>query len=173
MNLRYIDEEDKCYGITGMAISLIIWDAEDVIASVRLDAEPNDVVEFVPEYYFNGNPRLSPKAAWTHILQHYQASMGMTIGNVLCRKYVLHHDELDPADKESLLKCFEEEGQESCSLDSDEVRRMFDKSYSYLHKVFNHSGVHSIAHDFARVLKMHRELSRADVIEHLRALSML
>lgn len=173
MNLRYIDEEDKCYGITGMAISLIIWDAEDVIASVRLDAGPDEVVEFVPGYYFSGNPRLSPKAAWSHILKHYQASMGMTLGNVMCRKYVLQHKELEPGDKESLMECFEAEGRESCSLESDEVRRMFEKSYNYLNKVFHHSGVHSIAHDFAKVLKAQRELSRADIIEQLRALSML
>ncbi len=173
MNLRYIDEEDKCYGITGMAISLIIWDSEDVIASVRLDAEPGSVVEFVPEYYFSGNPRLSAKAAWKHILQHYQASMGMTLGNVLCRKYVLHGESLDSADRDALKECFEEEGREACALEPDEVDRMFDKSYSYLHKVFSHAGVNAIAHDFARVLREQRELSRSEVVEHLRALSML
>lgn len=173
MNLKYIDEDDKCYGITGMAISLIIWDSEDMIASVRLDAEPNEVVEFVPEFYFNGNPRLSAKTAWTHIVKHYQATMGMALGNVLCRRYVLHKKPLDASDKAELLKCFEEEGRETCSLEPDEVDRMFDKSYSYLHKVFNHSGVHSIARDFADVLKHQRELSRADVVEQLRALSML
>ena len=173
MHLQYKDEEDKCYGITGMAISLIIWDSEDVIASVSLDAEPGELVNFVPEYYFNGNPRLSPKAAWSHILQHYQASMGMTLGNVMCRKYVLRHEDLDPADKAELVKCFEEEGRDSCSLEPDEVGRMFDKSYAYLHRVFNHAGVHSIAHDFAGVLRRQRELSRAEIVEHLRALSML
>ncbi|MCM1505257.1 MAG: hypothetical protein NC127_08685 [Muribaculum sp.] len=173
MNLRYVDEEDKCYGITGMAISLVIWDSEEMIAAVRLDAEPDGVMEFVPEYYFSGNPRLSAKTAWTHILQHYQASMGMALGNVLCRKYVLHGQSLDPADRDALKKCFEEEGRETCSLEPDEVDRMFDKSYSYLHKVFSHAGVGAIAHDFARILRERREMSRAEVVEHLRALSML
>ena len=173
MDLRYIDEDDKCYGITGMAISLVIWDAEDVIASVRLDAEPDEVVEFVPEYYFNGNPRVSAKASWNHIVRHYQASMGMTLGNVLCRKYVHSHTELGADEKDALMKCLEDEGRETCSLESDEVEKMFNKSYSYLHRVFSHAGVHSIAHDFAKALKLQRELSRAEVVEHLRALSML
>ena len=55
------------------------------LTSVSLDAPVDEVVEFTNEYYFNGNPRLSAKVAWNHILEHYQVSMGMMIGNVLCR----------------------------------------------------------------------------------------
>lgn len=83
MELRYINEDEKCYGITGMAIGMVVWNAEDVLASVSLDAPVDEVVEFTNEYYFNGN-RLSAKVAWNHILEHYQVSMGMMIGNVLC-----------------------------------------------------------------------------------------
>ncbi len=32
MKLQYIDENDKCYGITGMAIGMVIWDAENVLS---------------------------------------------------------------------------------------------------------------------------------------------
>lgn len=173
MELRYINEDEKCYGITGMAIGMVVWNAEDVLASVSLDAPVDEVVEFTNEYYFNGNPRLSAKVAWNHILEHYQVSMGMMIGNVLCRSYVLHESSLDNKIKDELIKYLDEEGRETCSLDSDEVRRLFDKSFSYLNKVFNHSGVQSIAHDFARVLKNRRRMSRGEVIEQLQALHQL
>lgn len=63
MELRYINEDEKCYGITGMAIGMVVWNAEDVLASVSLDAPVDEVVEFTNEYYFNGNPRLSAKVA--------------------------------------------------------------------------------------------------------------
>lgn len=66
---------------------------------------------------------------------------------------MLHESSLDNKIKDELIKYLDEEGRETCSLESDEVRRLFDKSFSYLNKVFNHSGVQSIAHDFARVLK--------------------
>ena len=53
MNLKYSDEQDKCYGVTGMAVSLVIWDADDMLAHIDMDADES--VEFVPEYYFSGN----------------------------------------------------------------------------------------------------------------------
>ena len=85
MKLKYTDDQDKCYGVTGMAVSLVVWDADDMLA--RIDIDSDDNIEFVPEYYFSGNPRLSAKVAWQYILKHYQASMGMMIGNVKCRHY--------------------------------------------------------------------------------------
>ena len=47
MKLKYIDENDKCYGITGMAISMVVWDAENVLAAVSLDAPADETVEFI------------------------------------------------------------------------------------------------------------------------------
>lgn len=173
MKLRYIDEDDKCYGITGMAIGMVVWDAEDVLSSVSVDAPADESVEFTPEFYFSGNPGLSAKVAWNHILQHFQVSMGMLIGNLLCRSYVLHKEKVDDDVRDELLHYLDEEGRETCSLESDEVERLFNKSYNYLHKVFNHAGVQSVAHDFARELKAHRRMTRGEVVEQLRALHML
>lgn len=173
MKLRYIDENDKCYGITGMAIGMVIWDAENVLSSISVDAPADEAVEFTPEFYFSGNPRLSAKVAWNHILQHFQVSMGMLIGNILCRSYVLHKETVDSDTRNELLSYLDEEGKDVCSLESDEIERMFNKSYNYLHKVFNHAGVQSVVHDFARDLKAQRRMSRGEVVEHLRALRML
>lgn len=173
MKLQYIDENDKCYGITGMAIGMVIWDAENVLSSISVDAPADEVVEFTPDFYFSGNPGLSAKVAWNHIVQHFQVSMGMLIGNLLCRSYVLHKQQVDDATRNELLHYLDEEGKEVCSLESDEIERLFNKSYNYLYKVFNHTGVQSVAHDFARDLKAQRRMSRGVVIEHLRALRML
>lgn len=173
MKIKYIDENDKCYGITGMAIGMVIWDAENVLAAVSLDAPADETVEFTPEFYYNGNPGLSAKVSWNHILQHYQVTMGMLLGNVLCRSHVLHHAAIDNDTKKELLELFDNEGREACSLESDEIERMFTKSYNYLYKVFNHAGVQDIAHDFARELKTRRRMTRGEVIEQLHALSML
>ena len=132
--LKYTDESDKCYGITGMAIGLVIWNAEDIMAAINLDAGPADVFEFVPEYYFCGNPRISAKNSWSHVLKHYQATMGMLIGNILCRSYVLHGTHPSKETRAKLLVCLDEEGRSSCALESDEVERVFNRSYAYLGK---------------------------------------
>ena len=38
--LSYTNEDDKCYGATGMAIGIVVFDGEDKLAGVGLDADP-------------------------------------------------------------------------------------------------------------------------------------
>ena len=64
-------------------------------------------------------------------------------------------------------------GADSCQLEDDETLRLFNKNYTYLHRVFNHYGVQSVVNDFAGELKRCRRMTRYDVIDHLRALSSL
>lgn len=168
MKLKYTDDQDKCYGVTGMVVSLVVWDADDMLA--RIDIDSDDNIEFVPEYYFSGNPRLSAKVAWQYILKHYQASMGMMIGNVMCRHYMQRNMAPDTDTRNALLECLEQEGADACSLENDEIHRLFDRSYSYLDRVFSHSGVQSIVRDFARELQTQRTLTRGDVSELLASL---
>lgn len=170
MRLKYTDENDKCYGVTGMAVSLVVLDADHMLARVDLDAAPEDAIEFVPEYYFTGNPRLSPKVAWQYIFKHYQAAMGMMIGNVMCRNYMQHNTAPDREAREALLECLEHEGAEACSLERDEIHGLFDRSYGYLDRVFSHRGVQGVVRDFADQLSVRRSLSRGDVAELLAAL---
>lgn len=91
----------------------------------------------------------------------------------MCRSIVLDNHPVDPAIKEHLRHQAVDEGHDSCSLDDDEINRLFDKNYSYLLRVFNHQGVQGIVNDFARLLKRQRRLTRFEVMEQLRALSML
>ena len=86
---------------------------------------------------------------------------------------MLHKETVDSDTRNELLSYLDEEGKDVCSLESDEIEHMFNKSYNYLHKVFNHAGVQSVVHDFARDLKAQRRMSRGEVVEHLRALRML
>ena len=36
--LSYRNEDDKCYGITGMAMAVVIFDGEEMLAGVDMDA---------------------------------------------------------------------------------------------------------------------------------------
>lgn len=173
INLKYTDESDKCYGVTGMAIGIVALDCESLLEALSLDAEPGESVKFSSEYYFSGNPRLSARIAWNEILKHFRLSMAMTISNVLCRSYVGNRRPVSDDVKAAMLDCILQEGHESCSLDDDEINTLFSNSFGYLNRLFAHHGVQSIAVDFARTLADRRVLSRNEVIEQLRALSML
>lgn len=59
--MKYRNEEDKCYGITGMAIGITIWNGEDMLYKLDLDNEASQYVQFTSDYYFSGNPGIPAK----------------------------------------------------------------------------------------------------------------
>lgn len=53
-SFKYKDETDRSYGATGMAIGLLIFDGEDMLASIDLDASCDDeMVAMSPDFYSN------------------------------------------------------------------------------------------------------------------------
>ena len=168
--MKYRDETDKCYGIAGMSIALAIFDAEDLLAGVSLDGEGLDCISFVPNYYISGTPLLSPSTAWQNVFQRYQVTLGMTIADSMCRKMVLDNGSVDKKLRKALLDAACEEGKASCQLDSDEVERIFDKSFQYLLQTFKNKNVRSVIAEMAAALKERRSMSNCDVLEMLGAL---
>lgn len=171
--LRYKNEDDKCYGATGMAMAVVIFDGEDKLAGIDLDADPESIISFTSDFYFNGNPGYSAKNAWNQILNNFNLAMALSLGNVLCRSYILEGKQPDEELARYLRTTMIEEGAANCALEEDETSHLFDKNYTYLSRVFNHQGVQSVAHDFARALKAHRSMTRMDILDHLHALTML
>lgn len=172
-NLKYSDDNDRSYGAAGMAIGLVVYDGEDMLASITLDGDPNDMVSMSPDFYFAGNPGVSAKTAWNQILKNYNLGIAMVMSNLLCRNLVMKRTGLSDKLRDTLHSLAVEEGHTSCSLDDDEIDRLFDKNLNYLTRVFSHHGVQSVAHDFASTLLSRRSLSRLDVIEQLASLRML
>lgn len=171
--LSYKDEDDKCYGATGMAMAVVIFDGEDMLSSINLDAEPESVLEFTDGFYFSGNPGFSAKNSWNQILKNFNLAMAVSLGNVLCRSIIHNSRQLDSDMKKYLRQLIIEEGASNCALEADETGHLFDKNYSYLTRAFNHYGVQSVAHDFAETLRNRRTMTRLDILEQLRALTML
>lgn len=169
----YTSEDDKCYGATGMAIAVVVYDSEDMLASISLDASPEQMLEYVDDFFFAGNPGLSAKSAWNQILKNFNLTMALTIANVMCRSMVLDRKPVADELRTRLHDVVMEEGRDTCSLDDDETERLFDKNYHYLYRIFNHQGVHGVAHDFADSLKRMRRMSRMEVVDRLRALNMI
>ena len=173
MNLGYRDDKDRCYVASGMAIGLVVFDGEDVLSGISVDAEADSMVEFNDNFYFSGNPGLSAKVAWNQILRNFNLMSVMLISNVMCRSMVQDDRSIEDSTRAHLHDTLSNEGIETCSLEKDEMDRLFDKNFNYLLKVFSHNGVRHIAHDFAATLKEQRRLSRNEILEHLHALGML
>lgn len=170
---RYSDEADRAYGATGMAIGLMVYDGEELLYSINLDAAPGDMMELSPDFFFAGNPGVSAKTAWNRLVKNYSIGLSMLIGNVMCR-YIVNSRRDVPADVTTELKRYaHEEGAGSCELEDDEIDRVFDKSFDYLRRVFTHRGVQAVAHDFASALTNRRSLSRLEIEELLSSLRML
>lgn len=170
--MKYRDEEDKCYGVAGMAIGLNIFEADDLLTEVTIDADGIDCMRFTQDFYFTGSPRLSASKSWHHIYSHYQVSMGLAIANALCRKMVLDRGVLDKKRRNELLDAAVADGNALCQLDRDEVEPLFEKSYSYLMRVFgNHDIQHAIA-AFVKQLRQRRSLTRGEVAELLHELNL-
>ncbi len=171
--LSYSNEDDKCYGATGMAIGLMVFNGEDMLDSMNLDASPGAIMDMRDMFYFNGNPGLSAKSAWQRIKANYGLTVAMLISNVMCRSMVLDRSSVSAEMRQRIYEVVAEEGRESCGLDDDEISRIFNQEYTVLFRVFNHTGVHGIVHDFADTFKRRRIMSRMDILEALRALSTL
>lgn len=169
----YRNEDDKSYGATGMAVAVMIFDCEDKLAYIDLDETPDSMFHLTGDFYFAGNPGVSAKTAWNQILSNFNLTMAMTIANVMCRRVVLDRLTMEEETRNALLDLLKEVGADSCQLEDDETLRLFNKNYTYLHRVFNHYGVQSVVNDFADELKRCRRMTRYDVIDHLRALSSL
>lgn len=171
--LRYTDDSDRAYGAAGMAIGLVVYDGDDILYSIDLDAGSSDMLTLSPDFFFAGNPGVSAKAAWTQLVKNFNLGVAMLISNVMCR-HIVHSGRAVPDDLTRRLKeLAHDEGAGACALEADEVDRLFDKSYDYLRRVFSHRGVQAVAHDFANTLSARRSLSRLEILEQLHALSML
>ena len=159
--LKYTDEKDKSYGLTGMAISMIVLDGEEYLGGVNIDAPVGERVELSQDFYFIGNPRLSAKIAWNEI------------SNIMCRNYVQHRRILDSDLVKYLKEFVRDEAKENCSLDEDESDMIFEKTLNYFDRIFSYARVHEIAHEFASSIVEQRTMSSQEIIEKLRQLSML
>jgi hypothetical protein len=169
-DMKYRDEDDKCYGLTGMAIGLTIFEAEDLFSEISLDGEGLDCITFTPAYYFPENPIIEPKDTWQHTLSRYQMTSALVIADAMCRTIFHDHKAIDRDLRGRLYEVISLEGKESCQLEDDEVQRLFDKTYRYLQKLLTNSQVQDVVKDFAGQLKKSRRMAQQDVAELLRVL---
>ncbi|MBD5366096.1 MAG: hypothetical protein HDR82_03635 [Bacteroides sp.] len=173
ISLKYTDDRDRCYGVAGMAMSMIILECDELLSAIDIDAPVEEMIKFTPQYFFAGNPRLSARLAWNQLLEHYRLTVSMLVSNVLSRHYVYRKKELTPELLELVHGYVTDEGRESCQLDEDEINSLFNKQFSYMQRLFRHHGVQSVIDDFAGNLLKSRHMSASEVLEGFSALRYL
>lgn len=171
-NLRYTDERDKIYGLAGMAITLVALDGEKYLCEISLDAPAGESIVMSHDYGFKGNPRMSARIVWKQTLADLRMTASMTLGNIVCRRYVLGHRGVADDDINPVREAVRADASDHCGLDNDESDRLFDGCLSYVQRVFRHPGVQEVAHSFADHIGRRRTLSGAEAIEILSSLGL-
>lgn len=170
--LKYADETDKAYGLAGMAISLVAWDAEEWLEAINLDAQADEAMQMSAEFYLNIAPRIGAKALWEQSFKRFQLTTAMTVANVACREMVRkHYGALSGESDSALRKALYDEGDALCSLEQDEVSHIYGKSLAYCTRLFAHPGVQQLAETFANNLQTHRNLTASEILSILEPLN--
>ena len=91
--LAYLNEDDRAYGLAGMAISLAAFDAIDRVASLDMDAE-GPMISFTHAYYFTGSPVMSPKRSWDILVRNFNLTTAMVLSNVMARTMVRRREDI-------------------------------------------------------------------------------
>jgi hypothetical protein len=171
--MKYRDELDKSYGVAGMVLGLSVFDASDLFTAVTLDGDGPGCIQFTPEFFFAGNPRLSPRGAWQYIVGHYRISVGLAVANALCRRMVLDNGKVDDKLRDELFNAAFDDGRNYCQLERDEVEPIFDEAFNNMKRLFADGRVRKAMDSFADVLQSHRTLSHIDVIDLLQQLDLM
>lgn len=167
-SLKYADETDKSFGLAGMAISLMAWDAEEWLEAIDLDAAADEAMHMSADYYLYMAPRVGAKAVWEQSFKRFRIAAAMTVANVSCRQLShLGHGSLPGNVDSDLRKALTMEGADLCALEDDEVSRVYGKSLSYCNRLFSHPGVNKLAEMLASALRERRAMSSAEVFEIL------
>lgn len=170
--LAYLNEDDRAYGLAGMAISVAALNASDIIAEISIDS-PDTMVSFSHEYYFAGSPSISPKSTWTNMLRNFQITSAMVLANIFARSLVRMKAPVEDATLRSVYETMVDEGKTSCNLEEDEIEVIYNKILNYNRRIFGNPRLHNSISDFAAVISRKRTLSGREIIEELELLQLI
>lgn len=164
--LRYADESDRCYGLAGMALALLIDEDDDALFdSISIDMPVGEALALLPRFIHTGRPDVSARMAYASLLREQKMLCHLLLGNVMARYYANRCEAVPGEVKQYIQSILHDEATGNCQLGDDEAEAMFVNEYNYLYRVFNHAGVQQAARKFVDTLSERRTLSRHEVIE--------
>lgn len=168
-SLEYSNEDDRAFGLAGMAISMASLDALDHITEIFLDSE-GPMVSFSSEYYYPQSPSVSPKAVWNNLVNNFHLTTSLVLGNVMARTIVRLGREVERDVYEKVRDVVREEGVEVCSLEPEEADAVFDKVMRHSLSLFHNPRLHPAVVQLAGVISRRRRLSVLELAEELELL---
>lgn len=172
LTLSYSNEDDRAYGLAGMAVSLAALDALDRISGVTIDTD-GPMVSFSHEYYFCGSPSISPKATWNNLIHNFYITSSMILSNVMARSMVRLGEDVPSHILDTIRSEMEAEGAATCSLETDEVDSLYRKSATGMRRIFANPRVHPAIDELARTISRRRSLSGMEILDELRSLHLV
>lgn len=172
LTLTYLNEDDRAYGLAGMAISLAALNAIDKVAEVSLDSD-GPMVSFSHSYYFSGSPSISPKTTWDNLLRNFYLTSAMAISNVMARSVVRLQTPVPSNVMDKVRRAIEDEGAFTCSLEEDEIDALYRKTYSSMQRIFMNPRLHPAIDEFARIISRKRILSGTEIEDELQILQLI
>lgn len=97
----------------------------------------------------------------------------MILSNVMSRSFVRMRQDIPSELMGKLRDAIAEEGRETCSLDEDEIDSIFNKTKNQMGRIFRNPRLHPAITDFAGTISRRRSLSGREIIDELRAVSLL
>lgn len=165
----YQNEDDRAYGLAGMAISIASLDALDRITEIHLDAE-GPMINFTSDYYFSSSPSISPKVVWNNLLRNFHLTTAIVLGNVMARTLVRLGQEVDEEVVERVRDLVREEGEDICSLDVEEADILFDRVLRHTRRLFYNPRLHPAVTELSRLISRKRRMSVLELAEALELL---
>lgn len=162
---NYSDENDRCYGLTGMVLTMYEHEAINMLQRITLDCDDGYSIAFTPDFYFNSNPRYSAKLAWNEMLRQYQSLVRLVLGNIACRRLVGEHKPIDAASRAEMLRLVSEPGADDCALEQDEIETIFNHTLRDMQDMFGNAKVAMLSDRFAQELKQRRTMASDEVAE--------
>ena len=170
--LHYADETDRCFGLAGMAISLVVWDSEELHHEIDLTAPAEEALRLAPDFYLSLAPKTGAKAAWEASLRRFQLLAALTVGNIACRHLVRNSRSAISADLDAAIRNFlNDEGEDLCQLEADEVSRIYGQILTHCNRIFRHPGVGQLARFLSDSIADRKRLAADEVLEILRPLN--
>lgn len=169
--LIYRSEDDRCYGLAGMAIALGSLDVIDRVAEIYLDAD-GPMVIFSNEFFFNGSQSVSPKSSWKKLVENYQITTALAIANVLSRRLVREKAGEASDMLNALFATVAEEGHLYCELDDDEINTLFQKTLAFSRRIFGNPRLYPLVDRLSQIIATRRRLSGREIAEELHYLQL-
>ncbi|MDE5968189.1 MAG: hypothetical protein K2G64_03695 [Muribaculaceae bacterium] len=165
--LRYTDTDDRLYGIAGMTIGLLVYDADQYID--HLDGNSSDLraVELTPDFFVYHNQQLSAKGVWKALLDRHKIMSAMVMGNILSRAAMGSRHAVDPQTLSQAIDLLAEQADDMLGLTPDENRRLVMQSYDYVSRAFLHPLVIDFVNHLHSALMHQPAMSRGDLFDLL------